>query len=134
MVDDLPDNGKDEAAEAGVSKGQDDDKGVRRCPNMTFSNRLKAMDKRLGDIETNISTLSIEVDDLTYVVSGMFEQYDQFYGEFRQMRVQQSVNFMSNTPIYSTAPSSSPNPFSLFGDTNVGPSPSQNQGNDMDEE
>ncbi|GJZ98125.1 hypothetical protein Tco_0670578 [Tanacetum coccineum] len=85
MVDDLPNNGENEAAEAGV-----------------------AMDERLGDIKTNISTLSIEVDDLTYVVLGMSKQYDQFYGEFGQM--------------------------SLFGDANVGPSTSQNQGNDMDEE
>ncbi|GJU88393.1 hypothetical protein Tco_1300816 [Tanacetum coccineum] len=29
------------------------------------------------------------------------------------------VNFMSSTPIYSTAPSSSPNPFGLFGDANA---------------
>ncbi|GJY25702.1 hypothetical protein Tco_0400428 [Tanacetum coccineum] len=122
MVDDLPDNGEDEAAKAGVGKGQDDDGGVRRRPNMTFSNRLRAIDERLGDIETNISTLSIKVDDLTYVVSGMSEQYDQFNGEFGQMRVQQGVNFMSNTLIYPTAPSSSPNPFSLFGDANAGPS------------
>ncbi|GJU31852.1 hypothetical protein Tco_1175441 [Tanacetum coccineum] len=113
MVDDLPDNGKDEAAKAGVGEGQDDDGGVRRRPNMTFSNRLRAMDERLGDIQTNISTLSTEVDDLTYV---------------------QSVNFMSNTPVYSTAPSSSPNLFGLFGDANTGPSTSQNQGKDMDEE
>nr|GEW39430.1 hypothetical protein [Tanacetum cinerariifolium] len=48
--------------------------------------RLRVMDERLGDIETNISTLSIEVDDLTYVESRMSEQYDQFYGEFGQMR------------------------------------------------
>nr|GFB12771.1 hypothetical protein [Tanacetum cinerariifolium] len=94
--------------------------------------RLRASDERLGGIETNISTLSIEVDDLTYVVSGMSEQYDQFYNEFRQMRVQQGVNFMSNTPVYSTAPSSSPNPFGLSDDANVGPFTSQNLGNDID--
>nr|GEY15897.1 hypothetical protein [Tanacetum cinerariifolium] len=77
IVDDLPDNGRDKADEVG--KGQENFKEVRRCPNMTFSIRLRAMDERLGDIETNISTLSIEVDDLTYVVYGMSEQYDQFY-------------------------------------------------------
>ncbi|GJW03274.1 hypothetical protein Tco_1562130 [Tanacetum coccineum] len=72
MVDDLPDNGEDEAAKARVGEGQDDDEG--------------------------------------------------------------GVNFMSNTPIYSTASSSSPNPFNLFGDANAGSPTSQNQGNDMDEE
>ncbi|GJY66521.1 hypothetical protein Tco_0468759 [Tanacetum coccineum] len=73
MVDDLPDNGKDEAAKAGVGEGQDDDE--EEC-------ELQC----------------------------------------------------SNTPIYSTASSSSPNPFNLFGDANAGSPTSQNQGNDMDEE
>ncbi|GJZ51367.1 hypothetical protein Tco_0605882 [Tanacetum coccineum] len=62
MVDDLPGDGGNEAAEA---------------------------IERIGDTETNISNLSIEVDDLTYVVSGMSEQYDQFYNEFGQMRLEQ---------------------------------------------
>ncbi|GJV39808.1 reverse transcriptase domain-containing protein [Tanacetum coccineum] len=44
------------------------------------------------------------------------------------------VNFMSSTPIYSTAPSSSPNPFGLFGDANAGPFTSQNQQDDMNED
>nr|GEU62451.1 retrovirus-related Pol polyprotein from transposon TNT 1-94 [Tanacetum cinerariifolium] len=72
MVDDLSDNGEDDAAEAGVGEGQDDDRG--------------------------------------------------------------GVNFMSNTTVYSTTPSSTPTPFSLFGDANAGPSTFQNQRNDMDEE
>ncbi|GKE74262.1 hypothetical protein Tco_1536303 [Tanacetum coccineum] len=50
---------------------------------MTTINRLRAMDERLGDIETDISRLVGDVDELTYV----------------------GVNFMSSTPIYSTAPS-----------------------------
>nr|GFB20694.1 hypothetical protein [Tanacetum cinerariifolium] len=89
MVDGLPYNGRDEDTKAGVGEGQDDDKGVRRRPNITFSNRPRAMDERLGDNETNISTLSTKVEDLTYVVSGMSKQYDQFYGEFGQMRLEQ---------------------------------------------
>ncbi|GJY68773.1 hypothetical protein Tco_0471755 [Tanacetum coccineum] len=46
------------------------------------------------------------------------------------------MNFMSSTPVYSTTPSHSPspNPFGLFGDTDAGPSTSQNQGNDMNED
>ncbi|GJU03169.1 hypothetical protein Tco_1113507 [Tanacetum coccineum] len=95
MVDDLPDDEGIEAADIGVDEGQNDDGGVRRRPNMTFTNRLRAMDERLG-------TLSSEVDDLTYV----------------------GVNFMSNTPVYSTSPSSSPNTFGLFDDANAGPSTS----------
>ncbi|GKE38160.1 hypothetical protein Tco_1461565 [Tanacetum coccineum] len=157
--------------------GQADVGGVRRHPNMTTTNRLRGMDERLGDIETNISRLVGDVDELTYVVSGMSEQYDQFYREFGQWRtkqerfltwntnhlsqllahhhidhtryngtsyayvpdipdlgVQQGVNFMSNTPIYSTAPSSSPSPFGLFGDDNAGPSTSQSQQDDMKED
>ncbi|GJW78624.1 hypothetical protein Tco_0140306 [Tanacetum coccineum] len=175
MVDDIPKVAEDEGA--GACMGQADVGGVRRHPNMTTTNRLRAMDERLGDIETDISRLVGDVNELTYVVSGMSEQYDQFYGEFGHWRteqerfltwntyhlsqllahhhidhtrynrtpyayvpdipdlgVQQGVNFMSSTPIYSTAPSSSPNPFGLFGDANAGPSTSQNQQDDMNED
>nr|GEX13461.1 retrovirus-related Pol polyprotein from transposon TNT 1-94 [Tanacetum cinerariifolium] len=122
LVDDLPDNEGNEAADVGAGKGQDDDGGVRRRPNMSFTNKLRAIDERLG-------TLSTEVDDLTYVVSGMSKQYDQFYDEFSQMRLEQQ-----STSVYFTAPSPSHNPFGLFDDANAGPSTSQNQGNDMEEE
>ncbi|GJS60986.1 hypothetical protein Tco_0655770 [Tanacetum coccineum] len=44
-----------------------------------------------------------DVDDLTYVVSGMSEQYDQFYGEFRHIRMEQE-----STLVYSTTPSHYP--------------------------
>nr|GEU86230.1 hypothetical protein [Tanacetum cinerariifolium] len=107
LVNDIPDNGKDD----GVADAGDDDEG------------------------------GSDVNDLTYVVFGMSEQYDQFYREFRQMRmeqerVQQGVNFMSSTSVYSIAPSQSPspNPFKLFGDADAGPSTSQNQGNDINKE
>ncbi|GJY82997.1 RNA-directed DNA polymerase, eukaryota [Tanacetum coccineum] len=124
LVDDIPDNDEDKGA---ADAGNDDEGGVRRRPNMSFTNMLRAMDKRLGEIETDISKLGCDVDDLTYVVSGMFEQYDQFYEEFGQMRM--------DTTVYSTAPSQSlsPNPL-LFGYADAGPSTSQNQGNDMNEE
>ncbi|GKA50302.1 hypothetical protein Tco_0743375 [Tanacetum coccineum] len=87
IVDDLLDDGRNEVVEAVEGRGNIE--GVRRRPNMTFTNRLRAMDERLGDIETNILTLNIEVEDLTYVVSGMSEQYDQFYDEFGKMKLEQ---------------------------------------------
>nr|GEW57951.1 hypothetical protein [Tanacetum cinerariifolium] len=79
LVDDILDNGDDEGA---ADAGDDDKGGVRRHPNMSFTNKLKAMDDRLGEMDTDISKLGSNVDDLIYVVSGMSEQYDQFYGEF----------------------------------------------------
>ncbi|GJT21358.1 hypothetical protein Tco_0891295 [Tanacetum coccineum] len=176
LVNDIPDIGEDEGA---ADAGDDDEGGVRRHPNMSFTNRLRAMDERLGEMEIDISKLGSDVDDLTYVVSGMSEQYDQFYEELGQTRmeqerfqnrnadhlsqllsyhhigharydgsyysyvpnihdlgVQQGMNFMSSTSVSSTTPSHSPspNPFGLFGDTDAGPSTSQNQGNDMNED
>ncbi|GKA18630.1 hypothetical protein Tco_0698545 [Tanacetum coccineum] len=127
ILDDVPEVAGDEGARAGI--GQADVGGVRRHPNITTTNRLRAMDKRLGDIETDISRLVGDVDELTYVVSGISEQYDQFYGEFGQWRTEQE-----STPIYSTTPSSSPNPFSLFGVDSAGPSTSRNQQDDMNED
>ncbi|GKD47044.1 hypothetical protein Tco_1271689 [Tanacetum coccineum] len=143
---------------------------------MTTTNRLRAMDERLGDTETNISRLG-DIDELTCVVSWMSEQYDQFYGEFGQWRaeqerfltwntdhlsqllahhhidhtrysgtpnsyvpdipdlgVQQGVNFMSSTPIYSTSLFPSPNPFCLFSDAKAGPYTFQSQRDDMNED
>ncbi|GJS00621.1 hypothetical protein Tco_0317129 [Tanacetum coccineum] len=56
--------------------------GVGCYPNMSNANRLRAMNERLGEIVN-------DVDELTYVVSGMSEQYDQFYREFGQWRTKQ---------------------------------------------
>nr|GFA91603.1 hypothetical protein [Tanacetum cinerariifolium] len=47
------------------------------------------MDDRLGNMDTNIYKLSNDVEDLTYVVFGMSEQYDQFYREFGETRMEQ---------------------------------------------
>ncbi|GJY03845.1 hypothetical protein Tco_0369785 [Tanacetum coccineum] len=69
LVNDIPDNGEDE----GVSDaGDDDEEGVRRRPNMSFTNRLRAMDERLGEMEIDISKLGSDIDDLTYVMSRIF--------------------------------------------------------------
>ncbi|GKG60705.1 hypothetical protein Tco_0614267, partial [Tanacetum coccineum] len=62
-----------------VGAGQAEIGGVGCHPNMSNANRLRAMDERLGEIVN-------DVDELTYVVSGMSEQYDQFYEEFGQWR------------------------------------------------
>ncbi|GJV12808.1 hypothetical protein Tco_1354349 [Tanacetum coccineum] len=67
--------------------GQAEIGGVGRHPNMSTANRLRAMDERLGEIVN-------DVDELTYVVSGIFEQYNQFYGEYEQWRTEQE-RFMS---------------------------------------
>ncbi|GJT54317.1 hypothetical protein Tco_0989371 [Tanacetum coccineum] len=89
LVDDMLDNSKDEVTAAEAKRAQDEADGVRRCPNMSFTNRLRAMDKRLGDIDSNIYKLSDEVEKLTAVISIMSEQYDQFYEEFNAMRLEQ---------------------------------------------
>ncbi|GKC49633.1 hypothetical protein Tco_1072378, partial [Tanacetum coccineum] len=88
LVNDQLDNSKDEGAVAEARGAHDEEGGVRRRPNMTFTGRLRAMDDWLGDMDTNIYNLSNDVEDLTYVVSGMSEQYDQFYGEFGHMRME----------------------------------------------
>nr|GEX62278.1 hypothetical protein [Tanacetum cinerariifolium] len=41
--------------------------------------RLRAMDERLGDIDSEISRLVGNLDELTYVVSGMSEQHKRFH-------------------------------------------------------
>ncbi|GJS77535.1 hypothetical protein Tco_0727416 [Tanacetum coccineum] len=87
-------------------------------------------DDRAEQAEIGGREIVNDVNELTYVVSGMSEQYDQFYGDFGQWqtekeRVQQGVNFMSGTPGYSTAPSPSASQFGMFSDTY--PSSSRNQ-------
>ncbi|GJZ66424.1 hypothetical protein Tco_0623120 [Tanacetum coccineum] len=81
MVAEIP----EVAGDDDVRAGQADIGGVRRHPNMSNANRLRAMDERLGEIVNN-------VDELTYVVSRMSKQYDQFYREFGQWRTEQECN------------------------------------------
>ncbi|GJT96795.1 retrovirus-related pol polyprotein from transposon TNT 1-94 [Tanacetum coccineum] len=78
LVDDMLNNSEDEATAAEARRAQDEVGGVRHHPNMSFTNRLRAIDDRLGDIDTNIYKLSNDVEELTNVISGMSEQYDQF--------------------------------------------------------
>ncbi|GJW28122.1 hypothetical protein Tco_0044997 [Tanacetum coccineum] len=86
LFDDMLDKSKDEVAVAEARRAHDEADGVRRHPNMSFTNRLRAMDDRLGDIDPNIYKLSDKVENLTAVVSEMSKQYDQFYGEFDAIR------------------------------------------------
>nr|GEU58045.1 hypothetical protein [Tanacetum cinerariifolium] len=88
----------------------------------------RAMDDRIGDIDSNIYTFSNEVEDLPAVVSGMFEQYDQFYREFDRMRLEQD-----SPQIFSTAPTAPNDLFGLFDTPDAVPSASHNLRNDMDE-
>ncbi|GJY60074.1 hypothetical protein Tco_0459966 [Tanacetum coccineum] len=91
------DNNEEEVAAAEARRAQDDEGGVRRHPNMIFTNRLRAMDDRLGDIDTNIYKLSNDVEELTTIVYRMSEQYDQFYKEFNTMREEQQRFYSRET-------------------------------------
>ncbi|GKF59530.1 hypothetical protein Tco_0176316, partial [Tanacetum coccineum] len=79
LMDDKLDNSKDEAAAVEARRAQDEEGHVRRTPNMSFTQRLRAMDDRMGDIDASIYKLSNDIEEITAVVSRMSEQYDQFY-------------------------------------------------------
>ncbi|GJV58618.1 hypothetical protein Tco_1464718 [Tanacetum coccineum] len=86
MVAEIPEVARDDDVRAGQAKIG----GVGCHPNMSNANRLRAMDERLGEIVNDI-------DKLTYVVSGMSEQYDHFYREFGQCRTKQERFISWNT-------------------------------------
>nr|GEX72098.1 hypothetical protein [Tanacetum cinerariifolium] len=120
-LDDRLDDNKDEAAAAEARRAQEETCGVRHHPNISFTNRLRAMDEKIGDMDTNIFKLSNDVEELTTVVYGMSEQYDQFYEEFNTMREEQQRVYSWETDHLSQTPG-------------AGPSTSQKPRNDMDEE
>ncbi|GJZ30390.1 hypothetical protein Tco_0575437 [Tanacetum coccineum] len=84
MVAEIP----EVAGDDDVRAGQAEIGGVGCHPNMSNANRLRAMDEMLGEIVN-------DVDELTYVVSGMSEHYDQFYGEFGQWQTEQESNCLN---------------------------------------
>ncbi|GKB97613.1 hypothetical protein Tco_0983750, partial [Tanacetum coccineum] len=86
MVAEIPEVARDDD----VGVGQAEIGGVGRHPNMSNTNKLRAMDERLGEIVNN-------VDELTYVVSGMSKKYDQFYREFGQWQTEQERFISWNT-------------------------------------
>ncbi|GJV16837.1 hypothetical protein Tco_1362160 [Tanacetum coccineum] len=130
IVDDKLDDSDEKTNAAKARRAQEENKGSpRRCPNISFTNRLRAMDDRLGEIDSHIYKMGGEVEELTMVVLGIFEQYDQFYG------VQHGVNFMNNPQTYSTVPSTTyANLFGPFDNPRDVPSTSRHPQSDMDEE
>ncbi|GKF12034.1 hypothetical protein Tco_0049960 [Tanacetum coccineum] len=86
MVVEIPEVARDDD----VGVGQAEIGGVGRHPNMSNTNKLRAMDERLGEIVNN-------VDELTYVISGMSKKYDQFYREFGQWQTEQERFISWNT-------------------------------------
>nr|GEX50468.1 hypothetical protein [Tanacetum cinerariifolium] len=77
IVDEILDNNDEEAEAAEKRKAQKDNEGSpRRCPNMSFTNRLRVMDDRLEEINQHSYRIGDKVEDLTTVVSGMSEEYD----------------------------------------------------------
>ncbi|GJS23964.1 hypothetical protein Tco_0452596 [Tanacetum coccineum] len=117
---------KFKAVEARMAQ-EEDNGSPKRCPNMSFTNRHRVMDDRLGEIYEHIYKLGGEMEKLTKVMSGMSEQYDEFYGEFRLMRLMQE----SPQTYFTAPPDLATNLFGLFGDV---PSTSHHHVNDMDEE
>ncbi|GJX80883.1 mutator type transposase [Tanacetum coccineum] len=68
------------------------DLGICRCSGQGFGelvNDIPDNGEDEGAADAGNDDGGGNVDDLTYVVSGMSEQYDQFYREFRQMRIEQ---------------------------------------------
>ncbi|GKE21551.1 hypothetical protein Tco_1433063 [Tanacetum coccineum] len=112
--------------------GQAEIGGVRRYPNMSNANRLRAMDEILGEIVNDIN-------ELTYVLLAHHHidhtRYDgtrySYVPDIPDLGVQHGVNFMSGTPGYSTAPSPLASQFRMFDDAH--PSTSRNQ-DDMNED
>ncbi|GKE98641.1 hypothetical protein Tco_0021992 [Tanacetum coccineum] len=63
LVYDRLDNSEDEAVAAEARRMREENEGgVSRHPNMSFTNKLRAIDDRLGDIDTNIYKLSNDVE------------------------------------------------------------------------
>ncbi|GJR36439.1 hypothetical protein Tco_1212123 [Tanacetum coccineum] len=156
IVDEILDDSDAEAEAVEAKRAQNENEGSpRRHPNMSFTNRLRVMDDRLGEIDHHIYRIGGEVEELTEVVSGLSEQYDQFYAtilsppnhthfngtqyaydpDIPDLGVQQGVNFMSGPQTYSTAPTATPaDPFGLFGNPGDVPSTSRQHRSDVDEE
>ncbi|GJX34086.1 hypothetical protein Tco_0245643 [Tanacetum coccineum] len=98
IVSDRLDDSDEKFKVVEVRRAQEEDKGSPgRCPNMSFTNRHRVMDDRHGEIYKHIYKLGGEMEKLTKVMSGMSEQYDEFYGEFRLMRLAQEKFYSWNS-------------------------------------
>nr|GEW38564.1 putative reverse transcriptase domain-containing protein [Tanacetum cinerariifolium] len=144
-------------ADAGEARRAQEEEGdVRHHPNMSFTNRLRAMDDRLGDIDFNIYTLSnefgrirLEQDRFHAWNTNHMSQplsyhhinhtcYDgtwySYVANIPDLGVQQGVNIKTNPQIFSIALTAPDDLFDLFGTPSTGPSTSHNPKNYMDEE
>nr|GEY67278.1 hypothetical protein [Tanacetum cinerariifolium] len=64
-------NSDEEAKAAEVRRAQEENEGsLRRRPNMSFTNRLRVMDDKPGELNQHIYCISDEVEEITTVVSG----------------------------------------------------------------
>ncbi|GJX77607.1 hypothetical protein Tco_0691512 [Tanacetum coccineum] len=115
MVDEMLEDSGEESDDIEARRADDEDEGMpRRCPNMSFTNRLRVMDDRLGDIDDSIYGLREEVSS---------------------PKLCRCVNFMSGPqafPRSSTTPLA--DPFGLFAQPQNMSSTSRQFANDMDEE
>nr|GEV64476.1 hypothetical protein [Tanacetum cinerariifolium] len=140
-------NSDEEAKAAEVRRAQEENEGsLRRRPNMSFTNRLRVMDDKPGELNQHIYCIGDEVEELTTVVFDRMThllsyhrlnhtRYDgtqyTYVPDILDLGVQQGVNFMSNPQTYSTAPADS---FGLFGNPGDKPSTSCQNKNAIDEE
>ncbi|GJT82256.1 hypothetical protein Tco_1056598 [Tanacetum coccineum] len=134
---------EDEAAAVEARGAQSEEGGVRRHPNMTFTNKLRAMDDRLefGQMRMEQERFhNWNTDHLSQLLAHHHIDHTRYDGtrysyvlNVPDLGVHQGVNYMSSPQIFSNAPTASPNLFGLF-DVGAGPSTTPNQGNDMDEE
>ncbi|GKB08913.1 hypothetical protein Tco_0837225 [Tanacetum coccineum] len=122
IVNEMLDNSDEAADVAKARRAQEENEGSpRRCPNISFTNRLRAMDDRLGEMDQHIYHIGNEVKEVTTVVS--------------DLGVQQGVNFISSPQTYTNAPTTAPaDPFDLFVNPRDIPSTSCQHGSDMDKE
>ncbi|GJY77252.1 hypothetical protein Tco_0482368 [Tanacetum coccineum] len=129
------------AGDDDVGVGQAKIGGVGRHPNMSNANKIRAMDERLGEIwrAEQERFLTWKTDHLSLLLEHHHIDHTCFNGtpysyvpDILDLGVQQGVNFMSGTPVYSTAPSPSSSQFGMF-NANAGPSTSQPQ-DDMHED
>ncbi|GKE38001.1 hypothetical protein Tco_1461406 [Tanacetum coccineum] len=135
--------GKDEAAAAEARGAQSEEGGVRHHPNMTFTNKLRAMDDRLefGQMRMEQERFhNWNTDHLSQLLAHHHIDHTRYDGtrysyvlNVPDLGVHQGVNYMSIPQIFYNAPTASPNLFGLF-IAGAGPSTTPNQGNDMDEE
>nr|GEU74135.1 hypothetical protein [Tanacetum cinerariifolium] len=75
IVNEMLDDSNEEADAIEARRARDENEGSpRRCPNISFTNKLKVMDDRLVEIDQHIYRFGDEVEELTEVVSSKFSE------------------------------------------------------------